>query len=278
MLKNITIQKIGFIPGLVLGFSLVGGFAYADVKGLVQSNVSTDFNRILDRPNIHPTAHVHEDATVIGHTYIGKRVFLAPHSFVRGDEGQPLYVGDESNIQDAAGIHALEAEELHNGHWQDLSKRRFSRDGKWLTGNDTQDGFAVYIGKRVSIAHQSLVHGPAWVGDDTFIGMQSQIFNAKVGSNVAIGVKSLITGGVTIPDGKYVPPGSVITTQAQADKLPNRIGSPYQNTNKAVVHVNTSLADGYNGKAPASHSGGGGHAEKPQPHPKKTSHESPKHH
>jgi carbonic anhydrase len=213
------------------------------------TNVSTDFNRFLDKPNIHPSAHVHDDATVIGHVIIGKRVFLAPHSFVRGDEGQPLFVGDESNIQDAAGIHALETEELHNGHWVELSKRRFSKSGELLSPKESPSGYAVYIGKRVSIAHQSLVHGPAWVGDDTFIGMQSQIFNAKVGSNVAIGVKSLITGGVTIANGKYVPPGSVITTQGQADALPVRIGSPYEGTNKAVVHVNSSLADGYNGIA-----------------------------
>ena len=237
-----------FIVGFVLGFALAGGYVYADVKGFVHSNVYTDFNKSVDTPNIDRTAHVHEDATVIGHVYIGKRVFLAPHSFVRGDEGQPLFVGDESNIQDAAGIHALEAEELHNGHWQDMKNRRFSRDGRWLDSHESKNGYAVYIGKRVSIAHQSLVHGPAWVGNDTFIGMQSQIFNAKVGNNVAIGVKSLITGGVSIPDGSYIAPGSVITKQSQADALPQRIGSPYEKTNKAVVHVNTSLADGYNGK------------------------------
>jgi len=250
----------------------------------VHANVPTDFNRILDEPVIDESAHVHKNATVIGHVYIGKRVFLAPHSFVRGDEGQPLYICDESNIQDAADIHALETEELHNGNWVDLAKRRFSKSGKWLSPKESKNGYAVYIGKRVSIAHQSLVHGPAWVGNDTFIGMQSQIFNAKVGSNVAIGVKSLITNGVTIPDGKYVPPGSVITTQKQANALPKRIGSPYQNTNKAVVHVNSSLADGYYGK---DYRSGGessdSHAEAEHPaekehHAKSNSHAEQGHH
>ncbi len=78
--------------------------------------------------------------------------------------------------------------------------------------------------------------------------MRSQVFNAKVGNNVAIGVGSLITGGVSIPDGSYVSPGSVIVTQSQATALSKRVGSPYENTNKAVVHVSCSLADGYNGK------------------------------
>ncbi|HET8856662.1 MAG TPA: hypothetical protein VFM28_03955 [Nitrososphaeraceae archaeon] len=43
--------------------------------------------------------------------------------------------------------------------------------------------------------------------------MESLVFNAKIGNNVAIGVSSTITGGVEVPDNKYVPSGSVITTQ-----------------------------------------------------------------
>ncbi len=246
-------KSIFFMKKILIGFVIIlfcSGLASCASKGRVEKNVLTDFNKEADFPNIDPSAYVSPEATVIGHVMIGKRVYLAPHSFVRGDEGQPLHIGDESNIQDSAGVHALETEELHSGHWEQLEGRRFSANGKRLSAMESNDrtGYAVYIGKRVSIAHQSLVHGPAYVGDDTFIGMQSQIFNAKVGKNVAIGVKSLITNGVSIPDDRYVPPGSVITTQAQADALPSRVGSPYENTNKAVVHVNTSLADGYNGK------------------------------
>jgi carbonic anhydrase len=76
--------------------------------------------------------------------------------------------------------------------------------------------------------------------------MKSFIFNAKIGKRVAIGVSSTITNGVTIPDNKCVPPGTVITTQAQADALPPRIGSPYEEINNAVIHVNQELAKGYN--------------------------------
>ena len=54
-----------------------------------------------------------------------------------------------------------------------------------------------------------------------------------------------ITGGVEIPDNKFVPPGSIITTQEQVDKLPDRIGSPYENINKEVIHVNEELDEGY---------------------------------
>ncbi|MBI5418291.1 carbonic anhydrase [Candidatus Poribacteria bacterium] len=214
-------------------------------------NVATDFNESADKPEIDETAHVSTQATVIGNVHVGKAVYLAPHSFVRGDEGQPLHIGDSSNIQDGAGIHALETEEMEaNGEWKKLSNRRYTATGELITGEDAgkKEGYAVYIGKYVSVAHQSLVHGPAYVDDSTFIGMQSQVFNAKVGKHVAIGVKSLITGGVSIPDNSYIAPGSVITTQEQANALPSRIGSPYEKTNDAVVHVNVSLAYGYNGE------------------------------
>ena len=33
---------------------------------------------------------------------------------------------------------------------------------------------------------------------------------------------------------KFVPPGSVILDQEEADALPLRIGSPYENTNNAA--------------------------------------------
>ncbi|MER5174437.1 MAG: hypothetical protein ABJB76_00980 [Candidatus Nitrosocosmicus sp.] len=50
---------------------------------------------------------------------------------------------------------------------------------------------------------------------------------------------------MTIPDNKYVPLDSVITKQNQADSLPERIGSPYEKTNNAVIDVNTNLSKEY---------------------------------
>jgi carbon dioxide concentrating mechanism protein CcmM len=87
-----------------------------------------------------------------------------------------------------------------------------------------------------------------WIGNDTFVGMKSLIFNAKVGNKVAIGVSSTITGEIEIPDNKYVPPSSVITTQEQANQLPKRFGTPYENINEAVIDVNEQLAKNYQEK------------------------------
>ncbi|HEX2405988.1 MAG TPA: hypothetical protein VHJ38_02165 [Nitrososphaeraceae archaeon] len=57
--------------------------------------------------------------------------------------------------------------------------------------------------------------------------MESLVFNEKIGNNIAIGISSTITDGVEVQANKFVPPGSIITTQEQVNKLPNRIGSPY---------------------------------------------------
>ena len=37
-----------------------------------------------------------------------------------------------------------------------------------------------------------------------------------------------------------------VSAQAQADKLPARVGSPYEKLNGFVLHVNQELAKGYN--------------------------------
>jgi carbonic anhydrase/acetyltransferase-like protein (isoleucine patch superfamily) len=210
----------------------------------VHSNVQTDFNSQIRTPEISNSAFIHPFAVVIGDCHIGKMVMVAPTAVCRGDEGTPIHIGDYSNMQDGVVIHALET--TVNG--TNIDGRRFSQDGERLSATSNSafsEGFAVWVGDRTSLAHGAMIHGPAWIGNDTFVGMEAMIFNAKIGNNVAVGVSSTITGGVTIPDGKFVPPGMVVTTQEQADNLPSRIGSPYENTNKAVIHVNENLAEKY---------------------------------
>jgi len=200
---------------------------------MIHKNVVTDFSSKAVDPQIDPTAYVHPMAIVIGNAIIGKRVMVSPFASVRGDEGQGLHVGDESNVQDGVIIHALETE--HEGHA--IEKNLVEADGK---------KYAVYIGSRVSLAHQVQIHGPAYVGSDTFIGMQVLVFRAKVGNNCVVEPKCLLMG-VTVPDGRYVPAGTVLKKQADADALPKITADyPLKDLNKGVVHVNTNLADGYN--------------------------------
>ena len=210
----------------------------------IRPNIQTDFNPNVTDPTISEFAYVDPLAVVIGDCEIGKLVLVAPFAVCRADEGIPIHVGDYSNMQDGVILHALETA----SHGKNIDDRRYSSEGSLLKANDTgfKRGFAIYVGDKVSLAHGVQVHGPAYIGNDTFVGMKSLIFNAKIGNRVAIGVSSTVTNGVTIPDDKFVPPGTIVTTQAQADALPARVGSPYEEINKAVIHVNQELAKGYN--------------------------------
>lgn len=199
---------------------------------MIEKNVLADFCSKVSEPVLDATAYVHPLAAVIGNVIIGKNVMVSPGAAVRGDEGQPLFVGDDSNVQDGVVIHALETE--MNG--QPIEKNRVEVDGK---------KYAVYVGKRVSMAHQVQIHGPAVVQDDTFVGMQVLVFKSQVGKKCVI-EPGCILMGVTVADGRYVPAGSVIRTQQQADELPEVTADyPFKDLNKGVVHVNTALAKGY---------------------------------
>ena len=210
----------------------------------IRPNILTDFNPNVTSPKISKTAYVDPFAVVIGDCEIGKLVLVASFAVCRGDEGTPIHIGDYSNLQEGVILHALET----TAHGKNIDDRRYSAQGSLLKANDTtfKNGFAINIGDKVSLAHGVQVHGPAYVGNDTFVVMKSLIFNAKVGNRVAIGVSSTITDGVRIPDNKFVLPGRIITTQAQADALPARVGSPYETINSGVLHVNKELAKGYN--------------------------------
>jgi carbonic anhydrase/acetyltransferase-like protein (isoleucine patch superfamily) len=210
----------------------------------IRSNIQTDFNQNMTYPRVSKFAYIDPLGLVIGDCEIGKLVLVAPFAVCRGDEGIPIHIGDYSNMQDGVILHALET----TSHGKNMDDRRYSAEGSLLKGNGSEfkNGFAVYVGDKVSLAHGVQVHGPAYIGNETFVGMNSFIFNAKIGKRVAVGVSSTITDGVTIPDNKFVPPGTIITTQAQADALPSRVGSPYEKINSAVLHVNQELAKGYN--------------------------------
>jgi carbonic anhydrase len=210
----------------------------------IRSNIQTDFNPNMTYPRVSKFAYIDPLGLVIGDCEIGKLVLVAPFAVCRGDEGIPIHIGDYSNMQDGVILHALET----TSHGKNMDDRRYSAEGSLLKGNGSEfkNGFAIYVGDKVSLAHGVQVHGPAYIGNETFVGMNSFIFNAKIGKRVAVGVSSTITDGVTIPDNKFVPPGTIITTQSQADALPSRVGSPYEKINSAVLHVNQELAKGYN--------------------------------
>lgn len=182
----------------------------------------TPWSSNLAEPQVDNSAYVHSFSRLIGDVRVGANVFIAPGSSIRADEGTPFYIGESTNIQDGVVIHGLE-------------KGR-------VAGEDGND-YSVWIGKNTCITHMALIHGPAYVGDECFIGFRSTVFNAKVGDGCIVMMHALIQD-VEIPPGKYVPSGAVIVNQQQADRLPEVIDSDRSFANH-VVEINEALLAGY---------------------------------
>ena len=182
----------------------------------------TPWSNNLATPRVDQSAYVHSFSRLIGDVRIGANVFVAPGSSIRADEGTPFFIGESSNIQDGVVIHGLE-------------------QGR-VIGDDHQE-YSVWIGKNTCITHMALIHGPAYIGDECFIGFRSTVFNAKVGDGCIIMMHALVQD-VEIPPGKYVPSGAVIVNQQQAERLPDVIDSDRSFANH-VVEINEALLAGY---------------------------------
>ena len=193
---------------------------------VAQNNVTasppTPWSKSLTEPDIHHTAYVHAFSNIIGDVRIGENVMIAPGISIRADEGDPFSIGANTNIQDGAVIHGLE-------------------QGR-VVGDDGTS-YSVWIGKNTSITHMALIHGPAYVGDECFIGFRSTVFNAKVGDGCVVMMHALIQD-VEIAPGKYVPSGAIITNQQQADRLSDVQPDDLKFASH-IISINDSLRSGY---------------------------------
>ncbi len=182
----------------------------------------TPWSRNLAEPKIDETAYIHSFSNIIGDVTISPNVIIAPGTSIRADEGTPFFIGENTNIQDGVVIHGLE-------------------QGR-VVGDDQQE-YSVWVGDNACITHMALIHGPAYIGDECFIGFRSTVFNARVGAGCIVMMHALIEN-VEIPPGKYIPSGAVITTQQQADRLPDVQADDKQFAHH-VVGINQALRAGY---------------------------------
>ncbi len=178
-------------------------------------------SHVQSRPLIPATAFVHPQASVIGRVVLGDNVHIAAGSSVRADEGTPFFIGPNANIQDGVVIHALKHKTVQVGG----------------------ESWAVYVGRNVSMAHDALVHGPCYVGDDTFIGFKAVVHDSIVGARCFIGIGAVVVG-VEIPDGKFVPHGTIVDSMDKVDALPP-VDDAQRHFNEDVVDVNRGLAAAY---------------------------------
>lgn len=142
------------------------------------------------KPWIDERAYVDPTACLMGGMVISRGCYVGPYAVIRLDEKpdlEPLFIDEESNVQDGAIIHST-----------------------------TQ-----HIGKRVIVAHQAIVHG-ARVEDDVTIYIQAVVDGGGtvIGQGCFLHQGSYVGKGIALAQGRYVEPGRKILTQADADALP----------------------------------------------------------
>jgi carbonic anhydrase/acetyltransferase-like protein (isoleucine patch superfamily) len=166
-----------------------------------------------DYPKIDKTAYIDSTAVIIGKVSIGKQVFVGPGAVIRADEAESsISISDGSNIQDRVIIHAL--------------------------GNSS-----VTIGKKSSLSHGCIVHGPCKIGKGCFVGFGSVIFKALIKDNVFIKILAIIEG-VEIPSKKFIPSGAIVCSPGAVRSL-----QPISREDivfaKRVTETNLRLVEGY---------------------------------
>lgn len=111
-------------------------------------------------PRVHPTAWVAPTAVLIGDVEIGPRASVWWGAVVRGDNAL-IRVGEESNIQDGAVLHA-------------------------------DPGFPLEVGRRVTVGHRATLHG-CKIHDSTLVGIGATVLNgAELGPCAMLGAHALV--------------------------------------------------------------------------------------
>jgi len=176
-------------------------------------------NTVGDIPQIDSGAFVDPSARIIGNVHISSGCYVGPQAVIRADEVDadgkvaPIIIGENSNIQDGVTIHALA-------------------------------GASVSIGRRCSIAHGAVIHGPCTVGDSCFIGFRSVIFSSCLEPEVFVGISAVVQS-TDLPGGSLVPPSSVVLSEHDVKKTVGEITSSEREFMTEVVEMNISLTKGY---------------------------------
>ena len=176
-------------------------------------------------PAVHPSATI-RNTQIVGDVTVDENTHIV-NAVIRADEGTPFYIGKNSNIQDFVILHGYATRNFDQIVYENLVKV----DGNY---------YSIYIGSKVSVSHGVLIHGPSYIGNNTFLGFKSTIDAATIGSNVEIGAHSYIKN-VKIPDNIAIRPGSIILSEEDIAKYTvNRT-----ELNIKIADVNIELAKTY---------------------------------
>jgi carbonic anhydrase/acetyltransferase-like protein (isoleucine patch superfamily) len=167
----------------------------------------------ISYPKISPKAVIGTDSMIIGDITISDGVYVGFKNLLRADSGFPYYVGPYSNIQDFVLMH------VHPG------SEHVEADGK---------KWGVFLEGQISVLHHAAVHGPLYIGHNTFVGQHANIYDAVIGRNCVIMHGATVTNGVKIDDNCFVAPGQSVWKQEDADNLPP-VPEKFQGLNQEIV-------------------------------------------
>lgn len=139
------------------------------------------------RPQIHDSAFVAAEATLIGKVVLKEGTSVWPGAVIRGDN-ETITVGAGSNVQEGAVLH-------------------------------TDPGFPLDIGEHVTIGHQAMLHG-CTIGDGALIGIQAVVLNgAVIGRDCLVGAGALVTEGKVFPERSLIigSPAKAVRTLSDDD-------------------------------------------------------------
>ncbi|MBM7570758.1 hypothetical protein [Aquibacillus albus] len=170
----------------------------------------------ISYPTISSKAVIGTDSMIIGNITVADDVFIGFKNLLRADSGYPYYVGPYTNIQDNVLMHVHPGREHVN-----------VKGNKW----------GVYLEGEISVLHHACVHGPLFIGRNTFVGQHANIYDAIIGRNCVIMHGATITNGVKIDDNRFVAPGQSVWKQEDADNLPK--------VPKKHLHLNQEIVDHY---------------------------------
>jgi gamma-carbonic anhydrase len=160
----------------------------AEYKARVKKNLSAS-------PKIPGSAYIASGAHVLGKVVLGERVNIWPGAVLRGDI-EPIYIGEETNIQDLAVLHVA-------------------------------DYLPCKIGARCTIGHSAIIHACA-IDDECLIGMGAIVLDgAVIAPQCLIGAGSLVTQGSKIPEGSlvYGSPAKVIRKLSKEERAYFKVSS-----------------------------------------------------
>jgi len=164
-------------------------------------------------PQIHDTAYVAENATVIGKVKIDTHSSIWPGAVLRADFSS-ITIGRYSSVQDNCVIHV-------EGSLDDVESPELP----------------VVIGDYCTIGHGAILHGCS-IGNRVLVGSNAVIFN-----NVIIGDGTIIGMGSVIPDNKKIPPRSVVV--GIPGKIVRKLTEEEWDRAKKHAELYAALADRY---------------------------------